>query len=130
MNKSTNWDYVIAEDEFQVFFPEGDYNIDSILEWYKIIPTTPRIFSYYGGNIDLLKRHFELFSNFSDVRTKVTNDFHSNTILSIWCMTIYDKQGILVGFAAQEYLDGFAASKKILYLNDLDNVEYCFNLDE
>lgn len=116
----TDWDYYIATDEFQLYFPEGDYDITTLLEWYRTIPTHPKKISYYGDNEELLKRHFEKFVSFGDVHSKLTNDYHSNSILKIFCITIYNSEGDLVGFAAQEYINGFPANKKISYFRELN----------
>lgn len=117
----SQWDYYIASDEFQVYFPEGDYTIADLVDWYKTIPTHPKKISYYGDNIELLKRHFEKFVSFSDVHSKLTNDHHSNSILKVFCLAIYNLEGDLLGFAAQEYRNGFPADKKISYFRELKN---------
>lgn len=111
-----NWDYVIAQDSFQIYFPEGDYDINLLLEWYNVIPTKPEKISYYGDNIELVKQHFQKFTdNMGEVRTKLTNDYHSNNILKVYCLVLLNTRGEVVGFAAQEFCKGFAANKKILY---------------
>lgn len=115
----SEYEYFIVKDEFQIYFPEGDYDIGLLAEWYKIIPTNPTDYKYYGDNIDLLKRHFEKFTNFSGVKSKMNNDMHSNNFLTIWCLTIYNAERELVGFAAQEYLQKGPGEKKILYFGEL-----------
>ena len=111
----SEWEYFIVKDEFQLYFPEGDYNINLLAEWYKIIPTRGEKIGYYGDNIDLLKRHFKKFSDFGDVKTKMNNDMHSNNFLTVWCLAIYNSEHELVGFSAQEYIEGKPAEKKIQY---------------
>lgn len=119
MEYYAEWDYVVVKDEFQVFFPEGDYDINSLAEWYKVIPTKSEKIAYYGDNIELLKRHFDNFVNYSNTKTKLVNDMHSNEFLNVWCMAIYDSECNLVAFAAQEYSAKGATEKKILYFNEL-----------
>ena len=116
---ASEWEYKVVKDEFFLYFPEGDYNIGTLLEWYKVVPTNPNTIAYYGDNVELLKRHFERFSQFDDVHTKNGNDFHSNPLLYVHCMAVYNSESELVGFAAQEYIEGKAADKKFLYLNEL-----------
>lgn len=112
----SNWDYVIAQDSFQIYFPEGDYDINLLSEWYNVIPTNPEKISYYGANIELVKQHFQKFTdNMGEVRTKLTNDHHSNNILKVYCLVLLNAYGKVIGFAAQEFYKGFAANKKILY---------------
>lgn len=115
----SEWEYFIVKDEFQFYFPEGDYDINLLAEWYKIIPTRGEKIGYYGDNIDLLKRHFQKFSDFGDVKIKMTNDFHSNPILTVWCLAVYNMEQELVGFAAQEFVQGKPAAKKIVYFSEL-----------
>lgn len=119
MDCYTEWEYVVAKDDFHIYFPEGDYDIVTLAEWYKIIPTNSEKIGYYGDNETLLKQHFEKFSKFEEVWTKSTNDFHSNSILYVHCMVIYNSENDLVGFAAQELIEGKPADKKILYFNKL-----------
>lgn len=114
-----DWDFVIMKDEFQLFFPDGDYDIYTLAAWYKTIPTKPEKIAFYGDNENLLKRHFEEFREYSNIKSKITNDLHSNKILNVWCLAIYNSESELVGFAAQEYINGFAADKKILYFGEL-----------
>ena len=114
------WEYYIVKDEFLLYFPEGDYDIHLLVDWYKTIPTHPEKIAYYGDNTDLLKRHFEKFSTFTEVHTKVTNDFHSNLVLYVWCIAIYNLRGELVGFSAQEFIEGKPANKKICYFGELE----------
>ena len=119
----TEYEYFIAKDEFQVYFPEGgNYNIEMLAEWYRVIPTHPTDCKYYGDNVDLLKRHFEKFSEFSGVKTKMNNDMHSNSFLTVWCLAIYNAEQELVGFAAQEWLDGKPGETKIEYYNELNSI--------
>ena len=115
----SEWEYFVGKDVFQFYFPNGDYDIYTLAEWYRVIPTQPEKISYYGDNIPLLKQHFENFAMFDSVKTKVGNDLHSNTFLTVWCMAIYNTESELVGFAAQEYINGKAADKKILYFGEL-----------
>ena len=115
----SEYQYFIVKDEFQIYFPEGDYDIGLLAEWYKVIPTHPTDYKYYGDNVDLLKRHFEKFSDFSGVKTKMNNDMHSNSFLTVWCTAIYNAERELVGFAAQEYVHDKPEERKILYFNEL-----------
>lgn len=124
MEYYSEWNYVVVKDEFQIFFPEGDYDINSLAEWYRVIPTKSEKIAYYGDNIELLKRHFDNFVNCSNTKTKLVNDTHSNEFLNVWCMAIYDSECSLVAFAAQEYSSKGATGKKILYFNELR--EECF----
>ena len=118
MESRFQWEYRVVKDEFQIFFPEGDYDIDTLIDWYKIIPTKGKELAYYGDNVDLLKRHFEHFTAF-EIKTKCTNDFHSNKVLTIWCVAIYNWEMELVGFAAQEYMKDKPEAKKIRYFGEL-----------
>ena len=120
------YQYFIVKDEFQIYFPEGDFDIGLLAEWYRVIPTHPTDYKFYGDNTDLLKRHFQKFSAFSEVKTKMNNDMHSNPFLTVWCMAIYNTEKELVGFAAQEFVEGKPAEKKIQYYIELDDEEYCF----
>lgn len=126
MQKYSEWQYTIVKDEFSLYFPEGDYDIKTLADWYRIVPTKGEEIAYYNDNIELVKQHFEKFSTSNDVNTKVMNDLHSNSILYVRCMAIYDKEGTMVGFAAQQYLNGSPAFKKFLYFNEFDTEEYCF----
>ena len=124
MEGYTEWEYYIAKDLFHLYFPEGEYNIYTLAEWYKVIPTKAEKIAYYGDRVDLLKQHFEQLVTCSDIKTKITNDIHSNAILNIWCLTIYNVEGELVGFAAQEveeYLTkgSIKGEKKIIFFNEL-----------
>ena len=127
----SNWEYFIAKDEFQINFPEGDYDIGVLVDWYRVIPTKSENFSYYGDNIEILKDHFSKFTEFGDVKTKMNNDMHSNHFLTVWCLVIYNSEHELVGFSAQEYIEGKPADKKILYFNELNDKQsqYYINLD-
>ena len=131
MLHQSQWEYFIAKEEFQLYFPEGDYDIDLLLEWYKVIPTKTESFAYYGDNTKILKDHFSKFTEFSDVKTKLNNDMHSNSFLTIWCMSIYNSEYELVGFSAQEFIEGKPADKKIKYFGDLNDnqQEYYMDLD-
>lgn len=120
----SEWEYTIVKDEFQLYFPEGDYDINLLAEWYKVIPTKGEKIAYYGDNTKILKQHFENFLDFSGVKTKSNNDMHSNSFLTVWCLAIYNAQQELTGFAAQEFIEGKPAQKKILYFNELR--EQCF----
>lgn len=122
MQNYPEWKYTIVKDEFSLYFPEGDYNIESLMKWYKIIPTNGEKIAYYDNDIELLKQHFEKFLTSDDIHTRVINDLHSNPILYIRCMTIYDTQDNLMGFAAQENKDGFKSEKKILYFGELSEM--------
>jgi len=115
----STYEYFIVKDEFQIFFPEGDYDINTLSEWYQINPTKPTDYKYYGDNQDLLKNHFTRFSGTPDVKTKMNNDMHSNPFLTIWCIAIYNADQELVGFAAQEYTNGKPAERKIKYYQEL-----------
>ena len=116
----SEWEYYIAKDKIKIFFPEGDYDINVLAEWYKVIPTNPEKISYYGDNIELVKRHFEKFSAYSNnVYTRITNDTHSNKYLDVWCMAIYNAQQELVGFSAQEHKEIGLGNRKIVYFNEL-----------
>ena len=126
MQKYPEWQYTIVKDEFSLYFPEGDYDIETLANWYRIVPTKGEEIAYYGNDVELVKRHFEKFSTSNDVHSKVINDVHSNPVLYIWCMAIYDKEGTMVGFAAQQYLNDSPAFKKFLYFNEFDTNEYCF----
>lgn len=123
MEAYTEWEYYIVKDEYFLYFPEGNYDIHSLVDWYKTIPTHPNKIAYYGDNIELLKRHFEKFSTFTEVHTKSTNDFHSNPVLYVWCMAIYNSERDLVGFAAQEFVEGKPADKKIKYFGELIDLD-------
>lgn len=116
----SEWEYVIVKDEFQIFFPEGDYDIKLLAEWYKIIPTKSEKISYYGDNIQMIKHHFTNFVKYGNTKTKLVNDMHSNEFLNVWCMAIYNSESELVGFAAQEYTDKGPAEKKFVYFNELN----------
>ena len=119
MESFSEWDFKVVKDEFSLYFPEGEYDIHSLAEWYRTIPTHPENIAYYGDNINLLKQHFTKFANFEAINSKWTNDIHSNPILYVWCLAIYDSERNLVGFAAQEIKDGFKGEKKILYFDEL-----------
>lgn len=119
MEGMSEWEYYIAKDEFTLPFPEGDYDINLLVEWYRVIPTKPQKISYYGDNTKILKDHFSRFTDFGDVKTKLNNDMHSNHFLTIWCMAIYNMERELVGFAAQEYIGDKPAEKKICYFDEL-----------
>ena len=115
------YDYCIAQDSFTIFFPEdGDFDIQLLFEWYKIIPTEPKRIAYYGDNIDLLKRHFDKFILSNNIKTRLTNGFHSEQCLNVSVMTIYNSMGDLQGFAAQEWINDWGAEIKILYLDELE----------
>ena len=116
----SDWEYFIVKDEFQLYFPEGDYDINLLTEWYQVIPTKAEKISYYGDNIKILKEHFEKFVNFGDIKTKMINDMHTNNFLTIWCLAIYNTEQELVGFAAQEFVQGKPAEKKIRYFDELN----------
>ena len=116
----TEYQYFIVKDEFQIYFPEGDYDITLLAEWYKVIPTHPTDCKYYGDNTELLKRHFERFCGTPDVKTKMNNDMQSNLFLTVWCIAIYNAEQELVGFAAQEYIHDKPEEKKVLYYNELN----------
>lgn len=107
-----DYDYYIAEDNFNIYFPEDTdvYDIDILKEWYEVIPTEPKIIGYYGDNIEILKQHFERFMQNGNIKTKVGNDIHGNKVLNVKVYVIY-KAEKLVGFAAQEW----NREKKILY---------------
>ena len=127
MEAYSQWEYKVVKDEFSLYFPEGDYDINVLADWYKTIPTHPEVLTYYGDNEELLKQHFEKFSMFSEVRSKITNDLHSNSILYVWCLAIYNSQMELVGFAAQEIKDSCKGEKKILYFKELSsNSKVCY----
>ena len=115
----SEWEYFIAKDKFQLYFPEGDYDIDLLIEWYKVIPTKLEKISYYGDNTKILKDHFSKFTDFGDVKTKKDNDTHANSFLTVWCMTIYNSEMELLGFSAQEFIQGKPAEKKIRYFKEL-----------
>ena len=51
----------------------------------------------------------------------MNNDMHSNHFLTVWCLAIYNSEHELVGFSAQEYIEGKPADKKILYFNELND---------
>ena len=124
MEGYTEWEYKITKDLFQLYFPEGEYDIYTLAEWYRTIPTHPDAIAYYGDRVDLLKRHFELFTNCDEIKTKAVNDFHSNPFINVWCMTIYNAEMELVGFAAQEVSEylakgGIKGEKKVIYFNEL-----------
>lgn len=114
------WEYYIAKDEFQIYFPEGDYDINSLIEWYRTIPTQPEKISYYGDNTQILKRHFENFVDFKGIKTKFNNDMYSNSFLTVWCLAIYNTEEELVGFAAQEYIEDKPQQRKISYFGNLN----------
>ena len=119
----SQWEYKIVKDEFQVYFPEDDFSVPLLKEWYEIIPTKGEVIAYYGDNTWKLKQHFERFCGTPDVKTKINNDMYSNKFLTIWCLAIYDSQNNLVGFAAQEIEEGKPTKKKIYYYNELnDNI--------
>lgn len=119
MEAFSEWEYYIGKDEFQLYFPEGNYNIQTLADWYKVIPTQSEKIAFYGDNVDLLKRHFEKFTHSSNIKTKMNNDMESNSFLTVWCLTIYNAERELVGFAAQEYLQKGPGEKKILYFDEL-----------
>ena len=116
----SEYQYFIVKDEFQIYFPEGDYDINLLVDWYKTIPTHPTDYKYYGDNTDLLKRHFEKFMNFSGVKTKMNNDMNANSFLTVWCIAIYDAERELKGFAAQEFIGDKPGEKKIRYFGELN----------
>ena len=125
------WEYSIVKDEFQISFPEGDYDINLLAEWYQVIPTKSENFSYYGDNTKILKEHFSKFTEFGDVKTKLNNDMHANHFLTIWCLAIYNAECELVGFSAQEFIEGKSANKKIKYFGELSDqqLQYYIDLD-
>ena len=124
MEAYSQWEYKVVKDEFVLYFPEGDYDIHTLADWYKTIPTLSEVLAYYGDNTKLLKEHFSKFVNFDEINTKWTNDFRSNPILYVWCLAIYNSQMELVGFAAQEIKDGFKGEKKILYFGELKEIVF------
>ena len=109
------YDYYIAQDSFDLYFPEGDYDVELLYDWYNIIPTTPKIISYYGDNIELLKRQFEKFSSNGLVKTRKNNDLHAEEMLNIHVLCIYDKENNLQGFAAQQWENGAVSKIDIIY---------------
>ena len=114
------FDYYIAQDSFTIFFPEDeDFDIQLLLEWYQTIPTEPKPIAYYGDNIDLVKRHFDKFIISNNIKTKMTNGFHAEQCLNVNVMTIYNSTGDLQAFAAQEWINGWGAEIKTLYLDEL-----------
>lgn len=123
------WEYFIVKDEFQIYLPEGGYTIDNLVEWYRVIPTKSEKISYYGDNTELLKQHFTILTEFGDVKTKIGNDMHSNKFLTIWCMAIYNLELKLVGFAAQEFIEGKPADKKIKYFGELSDKQPQYYID-
>ena len=129
MEGYTEWEYYIAKANFHIFFPDGDYNIQTLVDWYKVIPTKAEKISYYGDNIELLKGHFEKFSMFDIVKTKISNDTHSNKFLNIWCTAIYNSDMELVAFAAQEFIEGKSADKKIKYFGELNGEQPHYYID-
>ena len=121
MENYPEYQYYIVKDEFQIYFPKEDYTIDELLYWYKITPTQPKKISYYGKHDEsLMKEHFKQFA-FLDVKSKISNDLHSNQFLTVWCIAIYNDMGILEGFSAQEIKNSFPAEKKISYLMTLQD---------
>ena len=119
MEGYTEWEYKVVKDEFFLYFPEGEYDIHTLAEWYKTIPTHPETIAYYGDRIDLLKQHFSKYINFKEINTKWINDFSSNPVLYVWCLAIYNSQMELVGFAAEENNNNLRGEKKILYFGEL-----------
>lgn len=115
----SEYEYFIVKDEFQIYFPEKDFDINLLAEWYRVIPTHPTDYKYYGDNINLLKDHFTRFCGTPDVKTKMNNDMHSNSFLTVWCIAIYNAEQELVGFAAQEFFDNKPQEKKIRYYGEL-----------
>ena len=107
-------EYYIAVDSFDINFPEGDYTIDDLKEWYEVIPTEPKVIGYYGDNIDLMVKHFQNFSG-SLVKTRMGNDMHSDKILHVQVLVIYTMNNHLQGFAVQEWVNGFGSEVKIEY---------------
>jgi len=114
---NSEYDYYIAEDSFIIYFPDDDYTILDLWDWYSILPTKPQPINYYGDNIQLIKEHFQHFVDCNNIKTRKTNDLHAESYLTVNVFVIYDRQNEVQGFAAQEWLEGFAAEKKILYLN-------------
>lgn len=129
MEYYAEWDYVVVKDEFQIFFPEGNYDINSLAEWYRVIPTKSEKIAYYGDNIELLKEHFSKFTEFGGVKTKFNNDMHSNQFLTVWCLAIYNSECELVGFSAQEFIEGKPADKKIKYFGELSDKQPQYYID-
>ena len=114
------YDYSIAQDSFTIFFPEDeDFDIQLLLEWYKIIPTEPKKIAYYGDNINLLKQHFNKFILSGNIKTRKSNDLHAEQCLVVNVLTIYSDYGDLRGFAAQEWINGWGKEIKTLYLDEL-----------
>ena len=114
------YDYSIAQDSFTIFFPEDeDFDIQLLLEWYKIIPTEPKKIAYYGDNINLLKQHFNKFILSGNIKTRKSNDLLAEQCLIVNVLTIYSDYGDLRGFAAQEWINGWGKEIKTLYLDEL-----------
>lgn len=119
MEAYSEWEYKVVKDSFLLYFPEGEYDIHTLAEWYKTIPTHPEPIAYYGDRVDLLKQHFSKYINFNEINTKWTNDYSSNPVLYVWCLAIYNVEGELVGFAAEENDNRSKGEKKILYFGEL-----------
>jgi len=118
----TDWDYFIVKDNFQIFFPEGNYDVRLLAEWYRIIPTKAEKIAYYGDNTEMVKDHLHRFMVHGDVKTRMGNDMHSSPFLNVWCMAIYNYEMELVGFAAQEYSESNGAGEKqIVFFEELNS---------
>lgn len=115
---NAEYDYYIAKDSFTIYFPEDNYDVNLLWDWYTIMPTEPQAVAYYGDNIELVKRHFEQFTNFDDIKTRMGNNLHAEPFLTVNVFVIYNYQGELQGFAAQEWMSGFGADRKFLYCRE------------
>lgn len=114
IKEKAQWEYAIVMDSFDINFPEGDYDIDLLEEWYSIIPTEPKLIGHYGDNTKIIEEHFQNFSR-GLVKTKMGNDMHSDKILHMQVLVLYDRDFGICGFAAQEWENGFGSEVKIKY---------------
>lgn len=129
MEGFSEWVYSIVKDEYFLYFPEGDYDINLLADWYKTIPTHSEKIAYYGDNTKILKEHFSKFVEFGDVKTKINNDMHANQFLTVWCLAIYNTECELVGFSAQEFIEGKPVDKKIKYFGELSDKQPQYYID-
>lgn len=120
------YNYYIVQDNFSILFPEQDYTVEELYEWYKVIPTNPKVIGYYGVDEQLIKRHFEKMLISDEVKTRKSNTLHAEDNLNVNVLVVYNRNGKCVGFAAQEWRGNWGKEKKAIYLNEFNKEEYSF----